>query len=733
MSHTYRPTGTYRPDQPQPDNMIKKSILAFSFIGLAGAMYLFGGSQISQWFGHNEPDPQKEAALVRTLLSGLGRHYQPKPVDDVFSKAAFKTYLEDMDNGKRFFTQQDIDAFMAFETQIDDQAKAGTFEFFDLSLQRYDAALNKTQVWYRDILSKPMDFSANETVEMDAKKIKWMADDAALRRRWETTLKYEVLSRAVDEEAKQNKPDFKGEKKAWADLEKDARAKLLDTYDKWYKRLHKMDRSRRMELYLNAFTTYFDPHTGYYSPKDKENFDIQMSGKLEGIGARLQSDGEKTTVTEIVAGGPAWKQGDLEAKDVVLKVAQGVAEEGLDVMGWDIDDVVSKIRGPKGTIVRLTVQKVDGTVKDIIIMRDIVIMEEGFAKSLLINSTDQADARIGYIYLPKFYQDFTPQGSTSCYEDVKKELAKLKKEGVKGVILDLRNNGGGSLNDVVKMSGLFIERGPIVQVKSRDRRPDVMSDPDPAVQWDGALIVMINSFSASASEILAAAMQDYGRAVIVGSSGTYGKGTVQRFLDLDNIQTNESVKPLGEMKMTVQKFYRINGKTTQLEGVVPDIVLPDFYNLLKNGERETDFPLNADVIEAVSYQQSTYKIANMAALRSNSESRTKADPIFVKINDNSVRLRKMRDESVYFLNADKYRAWNQRQDEEADKYDDMFKPLDNFVVQNLAADMAYIQSDTSRVARNTDWLEDKKKDVQLLETLRIMQDMLKMDVAATGK
>jgi carboxyl-terminal processing protease len=734
MSHTYRPTGTYQPDQTQPDRMLKKSIILCSFVGLAGVLYLFGTGQMQSILGQNEPDPQKEAVLVRTLLDGLNRHFQPKAIDDVFSKSVYKLYLDDLDNGKRFFTKEDVTAFEAHEVMLDDQAKAGTFEFFDLSVDRYTASLNKTQAWYRDILSKPMDFTANETIEMDGKKVKWAENDAALRRRWEQTLKYEVLSRSIDEEVKQDKADFKGEKKTWATLEKEAREKLLDNYDKWYKRLYKMDRNRRMELYLNSFTAYFDPHTGYYSPKQKENFDIQMSGKLEGIGARLQSDGDKTTVTEIVAGGPAWKQGELTAKDVVLKVAQGKTDEPVDVMGFDIDDVVSKIRGPKGTIVRLTVQKVDGTIKEIVITRDVVIMEEGFAKSLLINSADQADSKIGYIYLPKFYQDFTPQGATSCYEDVKKEVAKLKKEGVRGIVLDLRDNGGGSLNDVVKMSGLFIERGPIVQVKSRNRKPDVMEDQDPTVQWDGALIVMVNSFSASASEILAAAMQDYGRAVIVGSSGTYGKGTVQRFLDLDQVAAgNEGLKPLGEMKMTVQKFYRINGKTTQLEGVVPDIVLPDSYNLLKNGERETDYPLEANTIEPVPFKQNAYQLPNLATLRSNSEARVKSDPVFGLINDNAMRLRKSRDESAYLLQIDKYRTWNKKQDEEAARYDNMFKPLDALVINNLSADMAYIQADTARMARNTDWLGDKKKDIQLLETLRIMQDMIRMNGTTAEK
>jgi carboxyl-terminal processing protease len=723
-------TSNFDPSKLIPDMKFTKSLLVFSFVGIAGAAFMFGGGA-SSFFGTQDPNPQKDAEIMRTLLEGLQRmHFQPKTLDDNFSKDLYKLYLEDLDGGKRFFTQEDMKAFSEYEEQLDDQANAGDFRFFDLSVQKMEAALTKTQVWYKEILGKKMDFSANDVVDMDGKKVKWPKNDADLRRRWELMLKYEVLSRAVDEEEKQAKADFKGEKKSFDDLEQDARTKVLDVYDKWYKRLQKMDRARRMEMYLSSLTNVFDPHTGYFSPKEKENFDIQMSGKLEGIGARLQSDGEKTTVTEIVPGGPAWKQGDLKAKDVVIKVAQG-DDEPIDVMGWEIDDVVSKIRGKKGTVVKLTVQKVDGGTKEIAITRDVVIMEEGFAKSLLLQSDNQND-KVGYIYLPKFYADFTPQGETSCFEDVKKEVAKLKAENVTGIILDLRNNGGGSLRDVVKMSGLFVESGPMVQVKSRNRRPDIMSDTDPTVQWAGPMIVMVNGGSASASEILAAAMQDYKRAVIVGSAGTYGKGTVQRFLDLDQMSGQEALKPLGEMKLTVQKFYRITGKTTQLEGVTPDIVLPDFYNLVDKGEGENEFPLNSTTIEGVDFKQNAYVIPDINNLRAASEKRVAVDPTFKKINENAVRLRKMKDERNFELQAAKYRTWSKKQQAESDQYEDMFKPVDGFNIQNLTADLSNIQVDTSRIARNDDWIKERKKDVQLLEALRIMNDMIRID-GVTGK
>ncbi|MBC7778226.1 MAG: carboxy terminal-processing peptidase [Phycisphaerae bacterium] len=711
---------------------IKSSLALFSIVGIAGIVLLF--HEYNPFNNGPSSSPKRDAALMNTISQVLTRgHFQPKDMDDTFSKSVYALYLKDLDAGKRFLTQSDVDQLKPYELQLDDQAKAGTFECFDRSVTLVEASFAKTQTWYREILASPFDFSKNDELQADGEKLKWAKDDAELRTRWERWMKYEVLSRITDEQDKQEKPEFKGEKKDFATIEKEQRGKLLESYDKWYKRMQKLDRNRRLEIYLNAITNYFDPHTGYYSPREKENFDIQMSGKLEGIGARLQSDGEKTTVTEIVTGGPAWKQGVLQAKDVILKVAQGETDaESVDIMGWDIDDVVAKIRGAKDTKVTLTIRKPDDSEKIITITRDVVIMEESFAKSLILNENSAQQDRIGYIYLPKFYADFET-GRTSCAQDVATEVEKLKKESVKGIILDLRNNGGGSLRDVVTMSGLFIEDGPIVQVKSRGKSAEILRDNDARVQWGGALIVMVNGFSASASEILAAAMQDYGRAVIVGSSSTYGKGTVQRFFDLDNAASDESVKPLGEMKMTIQKFYRISGKTTQLDGVTPDIVLPDFYNLLENGERDNDYPLASTTIEAVPFKQSAYHIADADKLRSNSQTRVKADPTFQKVSDNAVRLRKRKDDSTYPLQAEKYRQWNKKQDQEAEQFDNIFKSIESFKINNLAADLPQIQSDTSRIARNDSWIKERQKDVQLYETLRIMLDMLQIDGVAAGK
>jgi carboxyl-terminal processing protease len=713
----------------KPKKVMKmKSLVFLSVIGVMGGFLFFNKLQSPP------SNPAKEAVLIKALLEGLqSMHYQPKAIDDAFSQNLHKLYLEEIDGAKRFLTQTDVAQLDKFSKQLDDQALAGTFEYFDLSAQMLDGSLKKAKTWYVEILAQPMTFVADEKIETDGKKLKWAKDDNDLKQRWVKSLKFEVLDYISDETAKQEKADFKGTKKNFTELEIEARKKTTDKYERWFKRLDRMDRTDRMEVYLNSITNIFDPHTGYFSPKEKENFDIQMSGKLEGIGARLQSNGEKTTVTEVVAGGPAWKGGQLAAEDVIEKVQQE-KEEPLDIMGWEIDEVVQKVRGPKGTKVILHVRKADGSTKQIEIVRDVVIMEEGFAKSLIFGDQTKGESKIGYIFLPKFYADFTPSGTTSCAVDVEKEVAKLNTEGVDGIILDLRGNGGGSLRDVVRMSGLFIEKGPIVQVKSRAAEPEILSDRDTKVQYGGPLIVMVNGFSASASEILAAALQDYKRALVVGSAVSYGKGTVQRFLDLDQVvNTSDEIKPLGEMKLTVQKFYRITGKTTQLDGVVPDITLPDTYNYLEIGERDQEYPLASTTISPVAFSQSAYILPSVDELRTRSKARVSQSTTFSLIEENSKRFKRQKDETGYDLNLDKYNIAEKGRQAENKRFEDMLKPIDAFTIMNASADAQVFAADTSRNARNTDFIKDRKKDVQLWEAVQIMNDMIELDGIAIKK
>ena len=696
------------------------------------------------------PDnPEKERAIVSTAINALtGLHYQPATLDDQFSEKVYRLYLDRVDGARRFFTQDDINAFAEYERQIDDQLEASDLTFFNVVEERLAAARERSQLIYRDILAEPFDFTKTEVAELDGEKKPFPANETELREAWRQVLKWETMTRLNDkleqqkalaektddedaDDAEEDEDDDvideenSVEGKSLTELEADARKSVLKSFDDYYERVGKLKRTDRLSDYLNAVTSVYDPHTGYFAPVDKENFDISMAGKLEGIGARLQTDGDYTKVSDIVVGGPAWKGKQLAEKDVIMKVSQ---EEGepVDIAGMNINEVVQLIRGPKDTKVTLTVKRVDGTIEDIVIVRDVVILEEGFAKSLILDTPEGEE--IGYLRLPRFYADFSDDQGRSSFRDVRTEVEKLKTEGVDGIILDLRSNGGGSLRDVVNMTGLFIEEGPVVQVKSRGRKPDVLSDDDDDVQYDGPLVVMVNEFSASASEILAAALQDYGRAVIVGNK-TFGKGTVQRFIDLDvAVRGAKNVKPLGNLKLTTQKFYRVNGGSTQLEGVTPDIFLPDSYAYLETGERENDYPLQFDKIEPARYDRVPEYTASLNEVREQSLERTNKSEAFQAIDKYARDLRAERDETLVSLNLDDYVAEQEVRSAESDKYKDLFEPIETFDVDNLDLDKLQLKTaDESKKERNQDFIDRVKKDLHLYETVQIVNDMIDAD------
>lgn len=670
---------------------------------------------------------EKETVLMKAVLSGFGQlHYQPKKINDDFSGQIFDFYLDQADGGRRFLTQEDIAKLEGYRHKIDDQAQSGTFEFFNASVQMLEAALDKTQAYYHDMLETPFDYSVEEEIELDGDKKPFAQNDEELKEYWRKYLKYETVQRIVNKTKEEEK---KGEEEApmsFEEIEAESREEVLDFLDDWYGRMRKLKREDRMSVYLNTFTHIFDPHSEYYKPIDKENFNIRFSGRLEGIGATLRTEDDYTKVVRIVVGGPAWKQKGLEENDVILKVKQEDEEEPVDIAGMVINDVVQLIRGDKGTKVTLTVKKIDGSVKDIVITRDVVVLEEQFAKSLILKGEEGTDERIGYLLLPSFYADFQNKNGRFCSTDVAAEIEKLKKKDVDGIILDLRYNGGGSLRDVVKMTGLFIEKGPVVQVKSRVSDPEVLKDVDSRVQYDGPLIVMVNSYSASASEILAAALQDYGRAVIVGSPSTFGKGTVQRFIDLDRtIRGFNELKPLGEIKLTTQKFYRVNGGSTQLKGVTPDIILPDNFFYIKTGERDRDYAMEWTEIDPVDYDQDVLEVDNISKLRRRSEKRIEDNAAFQRILANAKRVEQQREESSYPLALDEYREMREERQRQSDEFDGV---MDHVVLENIAnldEDLPGIEADESKKARNEEWLESVSKDIYIEETLQIMQDMIK--------
>lgn len=662
---------------------------------------------------------------MQSLLTDLAYyHYQPAAIDDDFSEKVYDLFMKRLDGNRRWLTQSDVAQLEVYKDRLDDDVKVGNYDYLNLAIDLQEKGIDKTQAYYREFLSKPFDFNLDEVYETDGEKKPFAKDDNELKEYWREAMKFETMTRLADkvEKKEEGNADFKD--KSFEDLEAEARKELLKVYDDWYSRLDKRKRDDHVSMYLNCITNVFDPHSEYYQPIDKQNFDIGMSGRLEGIGARLQTDGDYTKVAEIIVGGPAWKVGELEANDRIMKVAQGDEPEWTDITGMVINDVVQLIRGTPGTKVRLYVKKADGSTQEMSIIRDVVILEEGFAKSLLIETPEIE--RIGFLYLPKFYADFNHEDGRRCAADVAVELEKLKAENVDGIILDLRNNGGGSLRDVVQMSGFFVEEGPMVQVKARERRAQVLDDEDSSVLYDGPLIVMVNQFSASASEILAAAMQDYGRAVIVGiGPSSFGKGTVQRFFDLDAlVRGNPEVKPLGEIKLTVQKFFRVNGGSTQLKGVIPDIQLPGIWQDIPTGEEEEDYPMPWTQIDPVPYTQNVYKPHNLGKVKERSAARIKSDEVFQKVEERADAVKAQRDQSEFTLNLEKYRQKNDQWEADNKAFEKLFEVNVISNVQNLPVDVAGINADESRKARNDEWLKTVRRDKYLLETVNIMHDLI---------
>ena len=664
-----------------------------------------------------------EDILLRAINMNLqNAHYDPIKIDDQFSEKAFELYIDNIDANKRLLLQSDIDKLSYFKTTIDDEIINGTYAFFDKSLEIIELRTDLTETFFEEILNQPMNFDKVENVDF-GKEIPYTQSEEELKDRWRKYLKYSVLTRLYADQKAQEKSlenkDTSFVPKSMDTLQAIARRSVLKTHRDWYKRIKRLERKDRLSVYVNSITTVYDPHTNYFPPERKEDFDIQMSGRLEGIGAQLQEKDGYIKITNIIPGGPSSLQGELQANDLILKVTQE-GEEPVEIIDWRISDAVKIIRGPKGSKVTLTVRKPDGNEQDITITRDIVVLEETYAKSLILSDDDQIKA--GYIYLPSFYADFqNPKGRFS-WKDVKKEIEKLKEDKVQGIILDLRNNGGGSLDDVVKMGGLFIDKGPIVQVKEKGRPAQILEDRYAGAEWDGALVIMVNEFSASASEIMAAAMQDYKRAVVIGSSSTHGKGTVQRFLPLNRTLRNKNIPDLGSIKLTIQKFYRINGDATQLKGVRSDVIVPDNYMYLETGEQEHDYPLPWDQIKASTYEKNNYSISDKIIKKS--QSRINKNNTFTLIEENAKRWEKQRENTTYPLNFLTHATTELKEKKEGEKFEKIGKvKIEHFNVSNPNADIEIIEAEESRKKRNTDWINNVSKNPYIYEALQIIEDL----------
>lgn len=680
-----------------------------------------------------------EQILFMTLKQG---HYSPIDVGDSLPQRTFRLFLKRLDFGKSFLLKSDVDSMRQFLPKFTAKLEDGRSPMLDLANEILPKRTEQVLAYSKEILSKPFDFEADETLQTDPDKRDYSANEAELKELWRKMLKLQTLQRYITLIEERNSPDTVAKSavkskfskntaaakaivepkssKSDKELEIEAREKVLKQMTDRLARLEKETDQDRLAQYLEAVASSYDPHTEYFPPKEKEDFDIRMSGTLEGIGATLREQDGNIKVESLVPGGPAWKGKELQPEDIILKVAQGEGEP-VDITDMRLDDAVRLIRGRKGTEALLTVKKPDGRIVKISIIRNLVQIEEQFAKSVIIGN-NKSDAVYGYINLPTFYADFNRAEGRRCSEDVMNEIAKLRAENVKGIILDLRNNGGGSLQDVVRMSGLFIKEGPIVQVGENRARPEVLSDRDKSINYDGPLIVLVNSFSASASEILSAAMQDYGRAVIVGSKSTFGKGTVQTFIDLNSYLPAEyaSFGKLGALKITFQKFYRITGNSTQFQGVKPDIVLPDIYEDIPVGERQLDYPLSYDAIPSVRFNPWQGLREQIPTLREKSAARIAGNSAFLAVSAQAERMKRHRDETFESLRYSKAKAEQDLLRTESKEYDASRKENKDLITRAPKADPQPLAEQKDKME---DWYKQIRKDIYIAEALAILGDL----------
>lgn len=678
--------------------------------------------------------PNKDQVLGEILKGALENvHFTKKKLDDDLSREAFKSYLEKLDYGKQFLLKSDIEKLAVFKTKFDDQLKYGDLSVIKIATQIMQERITQISKYVATTLSKDFDFKKEETYETDAEKRKFASSVDELKERWRKLIKLETLIEYLDLKDEQDgvnddedeKPKKKVIKKitekklSQKELMSKARSKVEKRYRKVFRRLQDEKRTKKLDKFYNAITRVYDPHTTYLIPEEKEDFDMRMTGKLDGIGALLSEEGSYIKVVRIIPGSASWKGKELKAEDIILAVAQG-KKDFIDIVDMSISDAVKLIRGKKGTVVRLKIKKPDGHVKNISIIRDEVILEETYVKSTILEHKDLKE-KIGYIQVPSFYRDFEDSEGRNCSDDVKKELLAFAKKDLQGVILDLRNNGGGALQDATLMSGLFFDKGPVVQVKNSGPA-DIKSDVDGKTYWNKSLIILVNRFSASASEILAAAMKDYSRALIVGSSiQTHGKGTVQAVLDLKRYLNPFAAKMIGDIgaiKITTDMFYRINGMSTQFRGVKPDIVLPDVYGHIESGERELDYAIPYHEIEPLKYKKWTKTKFDVSELKDKSEDRVKKSKKFKKILDSNDFYSKRKDETERTINLEgmsKFRT-------EAREYAKKFK-IEEINEKIVVSPLAKAKDEADK-ERQKEFSDTLRKDPVIEETLMIFNDVI---------
>ena len=674
----------------------------------------------------------------KKLLAAIGlllekQHYSPKAINDQFSKQVFSKFLEELDGEKNFFLQSDIEELKKYETTIDNEIHGGDIAFSPAVGVIYDKRLAEITSLYKEILATPFNFSVDEVYQSNSEKISYCKSVEERRDRWYKKLKYLTLERYSDLIDQREKITNKDSIKTDANIEIEARERVLKIMNRTFEKIKiAATDEKRFSSFVNVITNLMDPHSDYFPPVEKRAFDEQMSGRFYGIGAQLQETEGVIKIASLVAGYPAWRSGEIEANDIIVKVAQSKTGEAIDITGYEITEAVKLIRGNKGTEVTLTIKKQNGTTKIVTLMRDEIVQDESYVRSAVINENNK---KIGYIYLPDFYADFERVDGARCSEDVAVEIRKLKAENIDGIVMDLRSNGGGSLYEVVQMVGLFIKTGPIVQVRDKEGKISVLSDNNPSVLYDGPLAVMVNGFSASASEIFAAAIQDYKRGIIVGTTtSTYGKGTVQRNVPLGNIlDYNSGRTEFGAVKLTFQKFYRINGGSTQLKGVEPDILLPDSYEYLKFREKDNTLSLPWDEIKKADYQVSeTESLLNTTI--ANAKSNIVNNEIVSIINSNALWLSKNSEQPIS-LNIVNFKEQQKLVKATVAQINSLVKLKEEMKVTVTKADndKFYANPDKAKGERYQAWLKSIKSDFYIATTTQIVGNMSKSMLSTANK
>ena len=661
-------------------------------------------------------DPEKEKVLLEIVKYVVERgHYSSIQIDDDLSLKIFDDFINKLDPQKRFFTLSDIKELDRFKYKIDDQIKAYDLEFFEEIHDRYRSRIAEAKIFVEKAFENNFDFNDKEYIDLDIDSIPFSSDKNQLYERWRKQIKYSILDIISQKNSSDSIDDNEIMMNAISTVKK-------NTND-FFNYANEIERDDWFSVFLNSFVGQFDPHTFYFKPDDKEKFDVSISGNFDGIGARLSKADGNVKIVDVIIGGPVWKDKLLDVGDIILAVGQA-DQEPISIFGMKLDDSIKLIKGPAGTTVTLRIKKLDGQIKDVKIKRDVVELEETFAKSTLISKNSK---NYGYISLPKFYADFDNYKNRNSANDVKNEIIKLKNNGIKGLILDLRNNGGGSLQTVVEMTGLFIEKGPIVQVKSIGNRKKILYDRDAQVYWNGPLVLLINEMSASASEIISAALQDYNRAIIIGSEKSFGKGTVQNIVDLNRFISNSDYD-MGAIKVTTDIFYRINGESVQLEGVESDIVIPDSYMYVFDGERDEKNPIKWDKIGPATYTKWQSYDDKFKYVTDQMNRKLNQNNIINDIYERANWIKSQQNINNIPLNLVEYKKYQKDQKLKASQFDKISKYENQLSFELLKTEKSFIQENKELLEERIKWHKNLSKDIfidQAVNTLDLLDSSIK--------